>query len=86
VAEAIAGLEEESQTRGGLLKAGAGALAGFGVLAAWRPGAAQARGGGTKARDIKIHLEAAFSRRATPPGSATSPRATSRRPARSTRR
>ena len=30
VAEAIAGLEEESQTRGGLLKAGAGALAGVG--------------------------------------------------------
>jgi rubrerythrin len=68
VAEAMAGLEEASQTRGGLLKAGAGALAGFGVLAALRPGAAQARGSGTKARDIKIlnfaltleYLEAAF--------------------------
>jgi rubrerythrin len=68
VAEAAAGLEETAQTRGSLLKAGAGALAGFGLLGALRPGAAAAREGGTKARDVKIlnyaltleNLESAF--------------------------
>src|SRR3954465_12853942 len=68
VAEAVAGLEETAQTRGNLIKAGAGALAGVGVLGMLRPGTAAAREGGTKSRDIKIlnyaltleYLEAAF--------------------------
>ena len=68
VAEAIAGLDERASTRSGLLKAGAGALAGFGVVSLLRPGGAAARAGGTRANDIKIlnyaltleYLEAAF--------------------------
>src|SRR4051794_19325186 len=68
VAEAMAGLDEQSSTRSGLLKAGAGALAGLGGVSLLRPGAASARGGGSKANDVKIlnyaltleYLEAAF--------------------------
>src|SRR4051794_19237633 len=68
VAEAVAGLEETAQTRGNLIKAGAGALAGVGLLGMLRPGTAAAREGGTKSRDVKIlnyaltleYLEAAF--------------------------
>jgi hypothetical protein len=68
VAEAMAGLDEHSSTRSGLLKAGAGALAGLGMVSLWRPGSASARNGGSKANDIKIlnyaltleYLEAAF--------------------------
>jgi rubrerythrin len=67
VAEAMAGLQEASTTRGGLLR-GAGILAGAGGLAALLPGVASARRGGTKANDVKIlnyaltleYLEAAF--------------------------
>ena len=68
VAEAVVGLEEHASTRSGLLKAGAGALAGLGAFAMLRPGSASAREGGSKANDIKIlnyaltleYLEAAF--------------------------
>jgi len=68
VAEAMAGLDEHASTRSGLLKAGAGALAGLGAFALFKPGAANAREGGSKANDIKIlnyaltleYLEAAF--------------------------
>src|SRR3954453_10126641 len=68
VAEAIAGLDEAAATRGGLLKAGAGALAGLGAFAVLRPASASARRGGSKANDVKIlnyaltleYLEAAF--------------------------
>jgi hypothetical protein len=68
VAEAVAGLEATAQTRGNLIKAGAGALAGVGLLGMLRPGTAAAREGGTKSRDVKIlnyaltleYLEAAF--------------------------
>src|SRR5262249_13823997 len=64
-AEAVAGLDEQTSTRSGLLKAGAGALAAASLL---RPGSASARGGGSKANDVKIlnyaltleDLEAAF--------------------------
>src|SRR5690349_5167153 len=67
VAEAMAGLGEQ-QTRGGLFKAGAATLAGLGAFALLKPGAANAREGGSKANDIKIlnyaltleYLEAAF--------------------------
>ncbi len=67
VAEAIAGIDEEKRTRGGLFR-GAGALAGVGALAALMPRSASARAGGSKANDVKIlnyaltleYLEAAF--------------------------
>ena len=42
VAEAIAGIDEEKRTRGGLFR-GAGALAGVGALAALMPRSASAR-------------------------------------------
>jgi len=68
VAEAMAGLDESSHTRSGVLKLGAGALAGIGAFAMLRPGTARAREGGSKKNDIKIlnyaltleYLEAAF--------------------------
>jgi hypothetical protein len=67
VAEAMAGLEEAKSTRSKLIR-GAGALAGVGAMAAFLPGVARAREGGSKANDIKIlnyaltleYLEAAF--------------------------
>ena len=70
VAEAMAGLDESSRshTRSGVLKLGAGALAGIGAFAMLRPGTARAREGGSKKNDINIlnyaltlkYLEAAF--------------------------
>lgn len=68
VAEAVDGLQEASHTRGNLIRLGAGALAGIGAVAAFRPQAARAREGGSKKNDVKIlnyaltleYLEAAF--------------------------
>jgi hypothetical protein len=67
VAEAMAGLDGASTTRGGLLRR-AGTVAGIGAAAALLPSVASARNGGSKKNDIKIlnfaltleYLEAAF--------------------------
>jgi hypothetical protein len=68
VAEAMAGLDEAGQTRGGLFRRAGAAAGGLGVAMAILPGLASGREGGSKRNDIKIlnfaltleYLEAAF--------------------------
>jgi hypothetical protein len=67
-AEAMAGLDEAGQTRGGLFRRAGVAAGGLGVAMAVLPGMASGRNGGSKSNDIKIlnyaltleYLEAAF--------------------------
>jgi Ferritin-like domain len=80
VAEAMAGLDEAGQTRGGLFRRAGAAAGGLGIAAAIVPGlfggTAQAREGGSKKRDIEIlnfaltleYLEAAFYKEAVDRG------------------
>lgn len=80
VAEAMAGLDEAGQTRGGLFRRAGAAAGGLGIAAAIVPGlfggTASAREGGSKSNDIKIlnfaltleYLEAAFYKEAVDRG------------------